>query len=77
MSPPELILAAGLDPSVLADPDASVPDWQELRLWDEAVRLSGDQDFGLHLAEWVSQAPEDHFDVLVFALRSCATLGDT
>ena len=38
--PPELLRAAELDPALFADPDASVPDWQELRLWDEAVARS-------------------------------------
>lgn len=76
VSPPELLHAAGLDPALLADPDAYLPGSQEMRLWDEAVRLTGDQDFGLHLAEWAARAPENHFDVLAFAVRSCATLGE-
>src|SRR6185503_1565166 len=74
--PPELLHAAGLDPALLADPDAYLLYSQEMRLWDEAVRLSGDHDLGLHLAEWVARAPEDHFDVLTFAVRSCPTLGE-
>jgi len=74
--PPDLLRAAGLDPAVLADPDAYVLHAQETRLWDEAVRLSGDQDFGVHLAEWVTRFPLDHFDVLTFAKRSCPTLGE-
>ena len=74
--PPELLRAAGLDPLLLADPDAYLLHSQETRVWDEAVRLTGDQDFGLHLAEWVARSPEDLFDVLTFAVRSCATLGE-
>lgn len=73
--PPDLLRAVGLDPARLADPDAYVPHPQELRLWDEAVRRTGDQDFGLHLAEWVARCPEDHFDVLTFAVMSSPTLG--
>jgi AraC-like DNA-binding protein len=76
VSPPELLGAAGLDPALLANPDAYLPHAQEMRLWDEAVRLSGDPDFGVHMAEWVARAPEDHFDVLAFAVRSCPTLGE-
>ena len=76
VSPPELLHAAGLDPAQLADPDVYLLHAQEMRLWDEAVRRTGDQDFGLHLAEWVASAPEDHFDVLAFAVRSSPTLGD-
>lgn len=74
--PPELLRAAALDPARLVDPDASLPRSQEIRLWDEAVRLTGDQDFGLHLAEWVARFPPDHFDVLAFAVRSSPTLGE-
>lgn len=76
VSPPELLRAAGLDPSRLLAADAYVPHAQELRLWDEAARLTGDPDFGLHLVEWVTHFPPDHFDVLAFAARSSATLGE-
>lgn len=74
--PPELLQAAGLDPGELADPEAYLLHEQEMRLWDEAVRLTNDQDFGLHLAEWVARFPIDHFDVLSFAVRSSPTLGE-
>ena len=74
--PPDLLRAVGLDPAGLDDPDAFVPHARELRLWDEAVRRTGDQDFGLHLAEWAARFPPDHFDVLAFAVRSSATLGE-
>lgn len=75
VSPPEILRAAGMDPALLADPAAYVPHSHEIRLWDEAVRRTEDQDFGLHLAEWVAGAPEDHFDVLAFAVQSSPTLG--
>jgi AraC-like DNA-binding protein len=74
--PPDLLHAARLTLAVLADPDAYLPRSQEMRLWDEAVRLTGDQDFGLHLAEWAARSPPDHFDVLAFAVRSSPTLGE-
>ena len=74
--PPELLSAAGLDPAALADPDAYLLHAQEMRVWDEAIRLTGDQDFGVHLAEWVARFPLDHFDVLAFAVRSSPTLGE-
>jgi AraC-like DNA-binding protein len=74
--PPVLLSAAKLDPTLLAGPDADLPHAQELRLWDEAARLTDDRDFGLHLAEWIASCSEELFDVLAFALRSCATLGD-
>lgn len=74
--PDELLHAAGLNPASIGDPDVGIPHQAKLRLWDEASRLAGDPDFGLHLAEWVCLCPEEHFDVLAFAVRSCATLGD-
>ena len=74
--PPELLRAAGLDPALLADPDAYLLPSQEIRVWAEAVRLTGDQDFGLHLAEWAARSSEHLFDVLTFAVRSCPTLGE-
>ncbi len=76
VSPVELLRATGLHPATCADPDAFVPSRQERRLWEAAVCLTGDQNFGLHLAEWVCRSPEDHFDVLAYATRSCATLGE-
>ena len=76
VAPPVLLRAADLDPVLLTQADAELPLAQELRVWDEAARLTGDADFGLHLAEWVASTPEEHFDLLTFALRSCATLGD-
>lgn len=74
--PPDLLCAAALDPARLVDPDAYLQRSEEMRLWDAAVRLTGDQDFGLHLAEWVTRFPFDHFDVLAFAVRSSPTLGE-
>ncbi len=76
VSPAELLAAANLNPMLLAGPDADLLHSHELRLWDEAARLTGDRDFGLHLAEWISTSIEELFDVFAFALRSCATLGD-
>lgn len=72
-SPPELLAAAGIDPAALADPDGRLPRALEARLWQEAARLTGDELFGLHLAERV---PPDRFGALGFAARSSATLGD-
>ena len=74
--PPVLLSTARLNPSLLAGSDIALPHSQEVRLWDEAARLTGDLDFGLHLAEWIAGCPEELFDVLAFALRSCATLGE-
>lgn len=74
--PPELLRSVGLNPEILADVDAYLSHAQEIQLWDEAVRRTGDPDFGVHLAEWTTQFPPDHFDVFSFAVRSCPTLRD-
>lgn len=74
VAPDELLRSAGLDPAFAAT--AEVSPSQRVRVWEEASRLSGDLDFGLHMAEWVAAMPEVHFDVLAFAVRSCATLGE-
>jgi AraC-like DNA-binding protein len=71
-----LLEAAGIDPDRVGDPNVDIPAEPRRRLWGEAVRLTGDPDFGLHMAEWVGSCPEEHFDVLAYAVRSCATLGD-
>lgn len=72
----DLLHASRLDPAVFAGPDIDLMDSQEQRLWSEAARLTGDDEFGLHLAEWLVPRTEEVFDVLSFALRSCTTLGD-
>ena len=75
--PPHVLLrAAGIDPVQLATPDIDLRHSQELRLWSTSARLTADADFGLHFAEWLAPRAEDTFDLLAFALRSCATLGD-
>ena len=62
--PPVLLSAAQMDPELLSGPDTDVLHAHELRLWEEAARLTGDCDFGLHLAEWIAGCTEDLFDVL-------------
>jgi AraC-like DNA-binding protein len=71
--PPELLAAAGIDPAGLADPDGRLPRALEARLWHEAARLTGDDDFGLHLSE---RLPVDGLGALGFAVRSSATVGE-
>ncbi len=76
VQPDALLAAARLDAGLFAGPDIDIDHAQELRLWAEAARLTGDQELGLHLAEWIVPRTDELFDVLSFALRSCATLGD-
>ncbi len=73
VEPQALIRAAGLAVETLADPDGRVSHRQEHRLWSEAIRLTGDDAFGLQLAERLT--PHD-LGALGYAMRSSATLGD-
>lgn len=58
----------------LADPFARVPHAVVARLWRELPERTGDAWFGLHTAELVQGLA---FDVVDFATRSCATLGQS
>lgn len=74
---PDVFEAVGVDPMHLAGAEKeTIPHHIRARMWDAVMRLSGDPDFGIHLAEWVCQHPEEHFDVLAYAVRSCSTLGE-
>jgi AraC-like DNA-binding protein len=65
--------SAGADPAVLDDPAGRLPHALALAVWREAVRRSGDDAFGIHAAEQVRPGA---FDVLDYATRSSATLGE-
>ncbi len=73
IAPPELLAAARIDPADLDDDDGHLPQPAEARLWREAVRLTGDDCFGLHLSERIAV---DTYGALGFAVRSSATLGE-
>jgi len=64
---PAVRAATGVDPALLADPDARIPLALETALWDEAARLTGDDAFGLHAAEGVRPGA---FDVVDYAIRT-------
>lgn len=74
--PDALLHAAGLEPAMFAGSDVDLLHTQELTLWTQAAHLTGDPDFGLHFADWLAPRTEEVFDLLAFALRSCATIGD-
>jgi AraC-like DNA-binding protein len=73
VEPAALLAAAGIEPGALADPDGRLPRAIEARMWREAVRLTGDEGFGLHLSE---RLPVEGFGALGFAVRSSATVGE-
>lgn len=71
--PAGLLAAAGLRQEELVDPDARVPRECELRLWDAARASTGDDGFGLRMAEAL---PVEAYGAMGFAARSSATLGE-
>jgi AraC-like DNA-binding protein len=68
-----VLRSAGCDLSDLEDPDGRIPHALAVAVWHEAVRRSGDDAFGIHTAEQIRAGA---FDVLDYATRSSATLGE-
>ena len=68
-----VLCAAGADPAAFRAADARIPHALALEVWREAVRRSGDVHFGIHAAEGIRAGA---FDVLDYAIRSSATLGE-
>lgn len=67
-----VLRGAGVDPAVLADPDARLPARTVHALWRQASELSGNDTFGLMLSEHVKPGS---FDVLDYLCRNAATVG--
>lgn len=63
--------ATGFDPARGLDPDARISLAEETSIWEEAVRQTGDDAFGLHAAEMLRPGA---FDVLDYAVRTAPTL---
>jgi AraC-like DNA-binding protein len=68
-----VLTAAGCDARSLDDPDARIPHDTAIAVWREAVKCSDDDAFGIHAAEQIRPGA---FDVLDYATRSSATLGE-
>ena len=63
--PPAQILGPlGIDPCILDDADAHVPFTWMQHVWTEAPRLTGDNAFGIHAAEFLAQKPGHLVDYL-------------
>ncbi len=69
----QAIADAGLDAEVVADPDARVPHRLAIALWQLAIERTGDDAFGLHVAEATEFGV---FDVQSYAFVSSPTLGE-
>jgi AraC-like DNA-binding protein len=57
----------------LEDPDLRVPEAASREAWRLAMSMTGDEAIGLHVAEWM---PRGSLDLIEYAFRSSATLGD-
>ena len=55
----------GIDPATVADPDSRLPGPTVKALWDQAIELTGDPDFGLHAAEQSSTWSQGVFDCVL------------
>ncbi|MEO5925783.1 MAG: AraC family transcriptional regulator [Bryobacteraceae bacterium] len=62
-----------VDPSLLESPNARLPGSVVERIWDQAVRLSGDQDLGLHTAENFNPGA---LNLLGYVILSCRTASE-
>ena len=70
--PGPFLQAQGVDRELLLEPDATVPMSACVGLLADAVRATGDDNLGLHVAE---QAELGSFDVHFYAMVSSPTLG--
>ena len=68
----DLYRAVQLDPSVLLDPDNRIPFAQLVALYEKAAELTGDDNFGLHLAQHINPTA---FDVVGYCALHSPTLG--
>jgi len=57
----------------LKDPDLRVPEAASREAWRLAMTMTGDEAIGLHVAQWM---PRGSLDLIEYAFRSSATLGD-
>ncbi|MBT8765886.1 AraC family transcriptional regulator [Metapseudomonas boanensis] len=73
VSSAEMLAYVQLAPAVLAQRDQRIAASAYLELLARAVRLSGDENLGLHLGEAVRPGT---YGVLGYLLMSCATLAD-
>src|SRR5690348_6073796 len=63
----------GIDLHALAGADDRVPGGRVERLWELAVRRTGDPLIGLHMAEGYSPGA---LDILGYVVLSCRTIGE-
>lgn len=73
---PEFLAWLGVSPQTLADPEGRIPHEIFAAALDEIPQRIGAPYFALELARAASENPPHNLAVLIYASRSCATLGE-
>lgn len=68
-----ILQLSGIRDRDLSDPDVRVPDSASREAWRLAAAMTADHAIGLHVAEWL---PRGSLDLVEYAFRTSATLGD-
>ena len=68
-----ILQLSGLRGRDLKDPDVRVPETASREAWRLAMAITGDDAIGLHMAQWL---PRGSLDLIEYAFRTSATLGD-
>ena len=69
----ELLQAAQLDPASVDNPESRIPYANYVALYEQAAKLTGDDCFGLHIAE---RAVPQMFDLLGYVGMASPTMGE-
>jgi hypothetical protein len=68
-----LFWTVGVDPVILKSPDARIQLEKYIAIEDEAVRVTNDPYFGLHMGEF---AEAGSWSILGYMMMNCRTLGE-
>lgn len=68
-----ILQLSGIRGRDLTDPDVRVPETASREAWRLAMSTTGDEAIGLHVAQWL---PRGSLDLVEYAFRTSATLGD-
>jgi AraC-like DNA-binding protein len=71
--PAPILQLAGIKGRDLKDPDVRVPETASREAWRLAMTSVKDEAIGLHVAQWL---PRGSLDLVEYAFRTSATLGD-
>ena len=69
----QILQLSGIRGRDLKDPDVRVPETASREAWRLAMAATKDEAIGLHMAQWL---PRGSLDLIEYAFRTSATLGD-